>query len=251
MSPTIATRPAGVREGAVPVQVIEYAPVPVYAFADLVGDARKKALETLREYNTGEGCLEGWADSCQEDLAAVGFTIKRREPRTRPDGTKTRGEPCFWYSLSYCQGDGTAFEGRLSLQAFAKAHGPGGPMHGAKRALPKDFPKLAAEDLKLLRAWLRKEAKALGGDPTAQAVVSHRSNYTHDRSMEVEVSTDAPDLDVPAPLGKALSEWVSAASRWFTKAGYEELDYLAKEETCAESAEANGYTFTAAGEREG
>lgn len=237
-----ATRPATVREGAEPVRVIEYAPVPVYKVEDLVGKAREAALEWLAEVNTDQGCLDGWRDMVVEDLRACGIDVAVREGKTAAG--RLYKEPKVYYSFGYCQGDGMDFEGRMDLERVLMAHDPNN-RDGFIGRTHKDLPTLAKGTLESL-------ADLLAKDPDATLDIAHRGHYHHYNSMELTLTADALPQDyATGPLEKDLAAWVSSLSRYFEEAGYSELEDLRGEESCLALAEANDYTFDADGDREG
>jgi hypothetical protein len=218
-----AKTPSGVRPGAKPIRIVHHDPVAVYAFNDLVGRAREAALEWLRRVNTGPDCLETWRESCWQDLSAMGFTLRTQ-----------RNRRCFWYSLSYSQGDYVNFDASLDLCKLAAfdvaAYAPKG-----------DLPTLNLKDQADLRALLEL-------DPDASLVIEARRNNGWPTAT---LRADTEDEDLENHVSQALTTLVRDLCAAFRRSGYAELDYLWSEQTCIETAQANDYTFTATGQREG
>jgi len=236
------TNPTGVRPGAEPIDHVPA--VPIYAFKDLVGKSRERALEWLRtSTHESSWLLENWAEGAIEALEAYGFDLS------------TRNGPDFNYSLSNSQGDGVAFYGRLDLTAFVKA-----------LEAPPDVPYVEAfqsfDDLDALK-------RLVAAAPDVSAEVTRNDyghHYSHAKTMRVSLIDEDPlawvderptdeaeraHNTLEANVEEAVLAWVRNVAKALERSGYAEIDYQTTDEALTESMEANEYTFTAERKREG
>ncbi len=129
-----------------------------------------------------------------------------------------------YWSLSYSQGDGVAFEGTIYLDDYLKFHD-----------ISKDF----------------KLFKGQGGEVYIKVELQGR--YTHKNSMRVDASFsgdfdddekyDEVDEELEA-LEQVVLERLQDLSGEFEKIGYDELECRYSDEVIAEDIIANEYEFT-------
>lgn len=126
------------------------------------------------------------------------------------------------WSLSYCQGDGVAFYGRIDLDALI--------------ALPT-FAEYA-EEVKRLDAE---------GDLLIEIVRnSYGHHYSHRNTMNVSIESNSESKTLTA-LEEDLSQYIKDVSRQLEREGYEMIESMQSMETFLDTAEANDWEFTADG----
>lgn len=245
---------ANLKPGAEPVRTVSR---EVYAFKDLDGKAREKALEWLQECATSDGCLDSWADCIGTDLEVYGFTLDTDQPLT--------------YSLGYCQGDGAAFTGTVQIVDLLEALSPkdGKPCPVEQHAPKGDLPTLTPEALADLSAFVdlcdgyacRLDVEVPNRYHIAKATLESNWDLPEPGTDEAAALARKPNptdeeiaqaaRDLEARVLDSLEELVRDLCAFIEKSGYDELEHLTDEEQCAEMAEANGYTFTEDGRRYG
>jgi hypothetical protein len=130
----------------------------------------------------------------QIELAALGY-----EPGDWPDDTSRSRRPRIYWSLSSCQGDGVAWEGRCDLLKLASRLLRGAQRAGAIRAIEK-------------------------GD--GQGVVAHTGRYTHAYAMTARLELGDEDACTVFErrsfdaLAEAVAQDVVATSLRLEREGY-------------------------------
>ena len=178
--------------------------INVFKFDDLTPEVQKKVLDKHRNFDS--------------DFLQTELNERFHEMLT------DKGYPNFkvWWSLSSSQGDGVAFEGRLS-----------------------------SADAQTL-------AKRLGSDDELveqlyEINVIHTSRYFHEKSMSVEVQlsdyTEVSDEERKkvSELEAKVLEDISSLSKELATEGYSIIEHSQSDETIKENIEANEYEFYANG----
>lgn len=212
--------------------------VKLYKFNELDDKAKEKARDWFRE---------SWDSHDSDDISLAirehisihhGLESEGYEPGTLEAEDNDKQSLKIWWSLSSCQGDGVAFEGRFSMDALAKKQ---------------------PEVRKLVRRLKRFDA-------SYSVQIKHFGHYYHWNSMEVEAELyDVRSLreesdahyqarrekaaDLVEDLRKTVHELLKDISRDAAKAGYQEIEYKQSNEYVDECIEANEYTFREDGRR--
>lgn len=209
----------------------------VYNFDELSDDAKEQARQWFRE-----GALDyDWYNFIYDDAATIAEGLGldlRQKPVTLMSG-KTRYDPCIYFSGFCSQGDGACFEGTFRPKADAVAT--------VTSHAPQDE-KLAgiAADV----AEVHRLTKGL-----LVAVISHRSNYYHEHTMQFEFEYPDEDPEMPLPddvkeiAEEQAAEAMRAFARWIYRSLEAEHDYQLADEQVDDSIRANEYEFTEAGKR--
>lgn len=203
----------------------------VYRFDELSDAAKEKARDWFRSCYGEVEDFSAVIDDANTIAAILGIEIETRPVKLMGGGT--RYDPCIWYSLSYSQGDGACFEGRYS---YAK-----GSVRKLKEHAPQDTELYRiAEGLRDIqrRHFYRLEAR-----------VSHRGNYTHPRSTEIEVTSAETGDYVAAEIAETVAELLRDFMGWIYVQLREEYEYQTADEQVDEAIRANEYTFTEDGKR--
>lgn len=182
------------------------ATVKVYSASELTGKAKESALEWYR----------GLWDSSDADAITEMFKSRLEEAGL------SELEPRW--SLSYCQGDGVAFYGRVDLEELASKQ-------------PHVKALLVSESI----ADDRLEGFEM-------EVISISSHYSHWNTMRTSVIAPDGMEDLGGKLCETLDAILVDLSRQLEKEGYTEIEYLTGEERFLETAEANEWEFTENGE---
>ena len=138
------------------------------------------------------------------------------------------------WSLSYSQGDGTAFYGDIDLEEFIKAH----------RHHPVICMLQYTNKLKDLPVSFRIERN------------SYSHMYAHYNTMDISDDYDYDDdpeeesYETVKVLRELILDIVQTTSREMERQGYNNLDFYNGEENVAESMESNDYDFYPCGCRE-
>lgn len=195
----------------------------------------ERAQANARSWYLESGLDHGWHASTFDEFERVcdilGVSLKTDIVRLR--GGATRSRPRIYFSGFWNQGDGACFEG---FYAYAT---------GAHRRI-RDHAPLDSELHSIadaLRTVQRRNFYQLRAD------VSHHGRYYHEHSMTISVERDGPFPDVTADAEEAIAEAIRGLACWLYRRLSAEYDYLSSDEAVDESINANGYRFSAAGER--
>ena len=207
--------------------------IQAYEYAELSPNAKEAARNWYKE--TEDDISGDIAESYRYALEELGYPISDIK-----------------FSLSYCQGDGMAFYGRVELPEFL-----------AKRMTDSclEF-KIVDENRKTLQELY----KELGdGINYVDCNILRRNcgyHYSHHNTMRVEFGGDYAQalnygydgkltLERFDEVADDLQEWISTdvkdISRSLAKQGYEEIDYARCDESVAEALMGNDYLFTREG----
>jgi hypothetical protein len=198
----------------------------LYKFDELSDKAKEKARDRYRE----SGIHDEWWDSVYEDAEEIAklLGIEIRQLPIKTLGGKIRYEPAIYFRGFSSQGNGACFEGTYRYRK--------GSVAAIKDYAPQDetlhrIAKTLQEEQK--KSWYRLSAK-----------ITHRGNYCHSYSMDIEVDSDHPrDFDAE-PIRKCMRDFAD----WIYERLEEEYDYLNSDEAVDESITANDYEFTKSGE---
>lgn len=200
----------------------------LYTFDELTNQAKEKARDWFRSSQGSEDFM--LLESFAQTLDFWGF----------PEGSLK-----IHYSLSYCQGDGVAFEGRLDFDALL-----------ATKDSELAAPSTDAEAVRLRD--LITQARSLGMELYGE--IEHRGPYTHECSMRIDIDFSCDDLCIDADkdsnregiyvlLQTALAKYVEARSLELKNDGYDEIEFQQANEQVDDSILANEYTFREDGTR--
>ena len=149
-------------------------------------------------------------------------------------GGGIRRKPCIYFRGFSSQGDGASFE--IEHYDYAR-----GSIAGIMAHAPKDEALQAIA--RRLTAVQRRNFYQL------YARAEQRGFYCHEQTMQIDVYRD--DADMTADAEEASSEALRDLARWLHGCLEREYDYLQSDEMVDGAIIANGYSFTAAGERFG
>jgi hypothetical protein len=198
----------------------------LYSFDELSGDAKERARDWYR------GCIESDELSDNDDWQSIA-AILGIEFRTRAiplmNGS-TRQEPCIWWSVGGCQGDGASWEGWYAYKAGSSA--------AIRAYAPQDAELHRIADT--FRDAQRRNFYRL------QASVTSSGHYTHSHTMRFDV-TRTDDVDVSASDEDSLSEALRDFADWIYRRVQAQWDYLHSDESVDESILCNEYEFTESG----
>ena len=218
--------------------------IMLYQYGELSPKAKETALAWWLESQDSSD-YESTVDDFMTCAAILGVGVGTRLERTYGGGQ--RAFPDVRWSLSYCQGDGAAFNGSYAYKP------------GAAKAMRKFAPQDSelhriADSLQSLQAaWqygLRATMKEGSGS----------NSYTHSGTMAVDVEfIDSNGNERTIPQAKepeaneadrTLTRLMRDLADWFYARLREEHEYLTSEEQVADVMEANEYTFREDGRRE-
>ena len=209
--------------------------IQAYEYSELGFEAREAARNWYKE--TEDDISGDIAESYRYALEELGYPISDIK-----------------FSLSYCQGDGMAFYGRVELPEFL-----------AKRMTDSclEF-KIVDENRKTLQELY----KELGdGINYIDCNIIRRNcgyRYSHHNTMRVEVGGDYAQalnhgydgkltLERFDEVANDLQAWISTdikdLSRLLEKQGYAEVEYVQSDECIGEALANNDYLFTREGNR--
>lgn len=197
---------------------METVEIKVFTFEELSDDAKQKAIEDTQN---SEGYLDyEWYDGVFEDAttiaALMGIDIDK-----------------IYFSGFWSQGDGACFEGEYRYKK--------GSVKAVKEYAPADteLHRIVTE----LYELQRKNFFQL------TANVTHYGNYYHERSNRISIDTLNSDRYISDDTDEALTELLRDYMLWIYKKLETDHDYLMSDESVKEYLIANGYEFTADGER--
>jgi hypothetical protein len=204
----------------------------VFTFDELSDAAREKAREWYRQGHLDDD----WWDMVYSDFEAIcgmlGIALKTTPVTLMGGGI--RRKPCIYFRGFSSQGDGASFE--IEHYAYAR-----GSVAGIMAHVPKDEALHAIA--RLLADIQRRNFYQL------YARADQRGFYCHENTMHIDVRRD--DAEMTADAEDAVSEALRDLARWLYGCLEREYDYLQSDELVDEAIIANGYSFTAAGERFG
>ncbi|MGG7539679.1 antitoxin of toxin-antitoxin stability system [Rhizobium sp. Nf11,1] len=206
----------------------------VYRFHEL-SDAAK---DSARAWYSEGGFDYDWFDFVYEDFERIceilGLRLKTRTVRLQGGGS--RQDPCIWFSGFWSQGDGACFEAYYS-------HGKQAPRRIRKYA-PRDAELHRIADM--LQAIQKRNFYQLRADAT------HRGHYYHAYCMAISVERDSPSYQaMTINAEEAVIESLRDLARWLYRQLEREYQYLTSDQAVDAAISANGYTFTASGQRFG
>lgn len=190
--------------------------VRLYRVGELTGKARERALEAGRK----------WLDRTFEPSELTADMRLRVEDEY---GVKT--EECFW-SLSYCQGDGVAFYGRLDLAVLA-----------AKNAEVRSIVARAADIDTTLSVTVRGRNSFYHHWNSMSVEVEDDSGYRYTGRDDYLVDTEATADLLVRELREEVQRVLKEASHAAEELGYETLEAEREDDAVAELLEANGWEF--------
>ncbi|OUC53023.1 MULTISPECIES: antitoxin of toxin-antitoxin stability system [Sphingomonadaceae] len=209
----------------------EFMKIETYRLDELPESAKANARNWYRET-----CLDhDWHDVTFDDFEEVCdiLGVVLRTDIVRLFGGGTRSKPRIYFSGFWNQGDGACYDGTYS---YAK---------GAHRRIRDHAP----IDLELhriadaLRAAQRRNFYQLSAD------IRPRGRYYHEHSMVITVEREGTAQDMTADAEEAIMQALRDLACWLYRRLGAEYDYLSSDEAVDQDIGANGYRFTAAGER--
>lgn len=181
-----------------------------YKFHELSPKAKERAIEKGRQWL--------WDDVDAKDLTEW-FSERLEEVGLPSEDVRWR--------LSYSQGDGVAFYGKMDLEEYV-----------AKNKLKSKYKDLFKDDFE---AYVTFEIDRRGS-----------GNYDHWNTMRVECYASHRDptqkqAELLDELREHVQEQAATVSREFERAGYDAIENKTSDEAVAEYLEANDYDFDASG----
>jgi hypothetical protein len=183
-------------------------------FERLSKAAKERAIEETQEFLNTDLRVEEITEMFGEFLAERGF----------PD------MKVYW-SLSYCQGDGVAFEGSIDMDEIAK------------------------HDEYVVEQLARGVLLGVADDDwNWSGKITQHGNYSHAYSMDLELEWELTGLtdgdttfeqldEIARAIRDHLAEKIKSLSREMEDMGYKEIEYQTSEEMAKETIEANDYRF--------
>lgn len=196
------------------------------------------AKDVARSWYREGGFDHDWFDAVFDDFERICILlgVELATQPVRLFGGGTRHKPCIWFSGFASQGDGACFEGRWQ--------------HA--KAAPRSIRAHAPTDSELHRIADALQAIQRRNIYQLYAVVAHRGRYHHEHSMAISVERDSPTGQaMTSDAEKAATEALRDLARWLYRQLEREFDYLNSDDAVDEAIKANGYSFTAAGDRFG
>jgi hypothetical protein len=203
-----------------------------------LNELREGAKDCARSWYREGGFDHDWYDAVYEDFQRIAEIIGiRLNTRTvRLVGGRTREDPCIWFSGFWSQGDGACWCGSYSYRKSATA----------------DLRAYAPRDQTLHSIAARLQDAQQQNFYQLSAKVTHRGNYYHAHSMDIEVARDSPfSQEIAGDAEAIIVDTLRDLANWLYRQLEREYDYLTSDEAVDETLIANGYTFTAEGRRFG
>jgi hypothetical protein len=212
--------------------------IKAYQYDELSDAAKARARDWWRAGQEGDNMFaEPIITDAVEVASRLGIEFKERIIRTL--GGKQAAEPCIWFSVGGCQGDGASFEGRYT------------PAGSTPRASIRDY---APQDFEL-RSIAEQLAALIAKHGDAFVIeISQGGYYEHSGTMNFEASYTAGDgAGDPGLLERTIAEDFSGPLRQFADWIYRRLesahdDYFSDDQV-AGAIRASEYEFTADGSR--
>ena len=214
----------GIGEGEMEQIVIK-----AYTYNELSDDAKEKAREWYKKDGNYIDAYMITEDMKQtlEDAGLADFDV-------------------LW-SLSYCQGDGVAIDGRVNVEAFIKS----------QRFLAKEVPgykgktKERYATLLIGSETVDKMQKLVDNGVQLDITIKHVGRYSHANSMSVSVEHDSDEMapEVDQNIREAFEGYVKQVCRTLERDGYAWIEWQGSDECVKETLLAHGWLFTAEGSR--
>lgn len=204
--------------------------IETYRLDELSAGAKEHARSWYRE----TGLDYDWHDFTFADFDQVcdilGVALRTDVVRLRGGGS--RSKPRIYFTGFWNQGDGACYE---AVYSYAKdAH------RRIRDYAPHDTDLHHIADV--LRAVQSRNFYQLN------AVIEHRGRYYHEHSMTIAVDRDGM-AGMTADAEDAVADALRDLACWLYRRLRTEYEYLSSDEAIDESICANGYRFTASGER--
>ena len=196
----------------------------IYKFAELSDDAKRKAIESNRDWNIHDD----WHGFAKDEFVIIGGILGiafDAYPVKLMNGTH-RHEPKIWFSGFCSQGDGACFEGTWT---YSK-----GMSKRIREYAPQD-----AELHKIADALATIQKRWFYGIRTS---ISHRGRYYHEHTMHFSHAHNS-DCELQSDVCDEIEELMKDLARWYYSYLEREYDYLTSDETIAESLEINEMEF--------
>jgi len=204
--------------------------IETYRLEELSESAKTNARNWYRDTSLDHGWHDFTFDDFERICEILGVSLKTDIVRLR--GGAKRSQPRIYFSGFWNQGDGACFEGFYS---YAK---------GAHRRI-RDHAPLDTELHSIADALRTVQSRNFY---QLSAGVSHHGRYCHEHSMTISVERDGPFQDV-ADTEEAIAEVLRNLACWLYRRLSAEYEYLSSDEAVDESIIANGFRFSASGER--
>ncbi len=210
-------------------QVIE---TQVFEFDELSDAAKERARQWFRDCSDSSD-LDHVITDAEAIASLMGIEMRTRAFRTI--GGNQRTEPCVYWALTYCQGDGAAFDSRYAY----------------RKGCAREVKRYASQDSKLhaIADSLVALQKRHGYRLAAQTWTGGDANS---QSMRVELDDSClSDAEAWANAESELRDILRRFADWIYWQLRTENDYQNSDEQVDENLRANAYTFTENGKRFG
>lgn len=205
----------------------------VYKFDELSDRAKERARDWWRELESQDSDWSCMYDDFEQVAKIIGITFDTRPVKLMGGGTRYESK-IYWSGFS-SQGDGACFEGsyEYNLDCARKI----------RQYAPQDEKLHAIADG--LVAIQRKYFYKL------QAKITHRGNYYHAYSMDVEVYRDGASSNYTSEEDACdtITELMRDFANWMYRHLEKEYEYRMSDENVDESIRANEYEFDEQGNR--
>lgn len=208
--------------------------IQIYTFEELSPEAKQKAIEWYRN------CLyedSSYSDMLVEDFEQVlseipGFELERKNMgrwKFDKDGKKVPvASPCIYFSLGHCQGDGVAFDGRITEEFF------------------NQFP----ETKKILKRWRKNkwdiDVSFDVYNPGHYFNVAVKNGVVEAYNRKGEDKATEEDFNT---FEVTLENWCREMQTTLEQLGYDYFEYVYSDESISENIIANEYEFLESGAR--
>lgn len=217
-----------------------------YTFDELSDRAKANAREWFITSDYDYFDADRPDDSFRESIESCGFDVDK-----------------VYFSLSYCQGDGVAFEGRLDIRRFLNPEDPdcGPPADGQ----PARWTQNTHSAFVTLRTFLKKYE--CFSDALTIKVTTSRYGSSRIHGMSTDIYLDegecvedgeltARELILFKQLEKSITHlealvtdvWQTMIA-WLERDGYDEIEYQHSDEVVDEAMEPYNFTFDLNGQR--
>lgn len=182
--------------------------INIYSFSELSQEAQEKAIEYFRDCKQNDGdLLMFFSDDVTEQLKEKGWNDVKLQ-----------------YSLSYCQGDGLSFSGKLNLKYF----------------LEKEYShKLPKYKINALCEYIY---SVYSKGNTGHYCFASENQIEYNENYQDNIERKNLDKLWQDVLSEIKTSYM-ALCRKFEKQGYNEIDYQLSDECIKEDIEANEYEF--------
>lgn len=208
--------------------------ITLYSFDELSEDAKKKAIDNLRDVNTDFEWWDFAYDDFKAFAALFGITLNEK----RRNNPKSTLEPEIYFNGFYSQGSGSSFSASVDAVKFVNAI----DTEIWKENYPKETLSFYA-----VTPNIRRICKLISSD----AIDFHCWIETGRREASVNFKYEYTDIDqyrigeaIEKELAYLLEDATNELNNWLYKNLETEYEYRSSDEAIIETIQANEWTFT-------